>query len=76
MKLVAKKKDRNKEASPSSSSSASSCTCPFCGLQFEDECSLLWIKCDDCGSWVDAHCADITPENIPDDYICGNCRVI
>ena len=49
MRLEAKKHSQNKEPSPSSSSSASSCTCPFCGLQFEDESSLLWIQCDDCG---------------------------
>ena len=76
MRLETKKHNQNKEPSPSSSSSASSCTCPFCGLQFEDEISLLWIQCGDCGLWVDAHCADVTPDNIPDDYICDNCLVI
>ena len=76
MKLEAKKQDRKKEASPSSSSLSSTCTCPFCGLQYEDESSLLWIQCDECGLWVDAYCADVTPEKIPDEFICENCLVI
>ena len=75
MKLEEKKQ---KEVSPSSStcSSESTCTCPFCGLQYEDVSSLLWIKCDKCGLWLDAYCADITPEEIPDEFICENCLVI
>ena len=79
MKPEAKKQDRKKEASPSSSSLASTCTCPltpFCGLQYENESSLLWIQCDECGLWVDAYCADVTPVKVPDEFICENCLVI
>lgn len=76
IKLEAKKQDQKEKASLSSSSSANTCTCPFCGLQFKGESSLLWIQHDECVLWIDAHCADVTPEKITDEFICENCHVI
>ena len=46
--------------------------CPKCGLLY-GETSEQWICCDGCDTWLDLQCANISNNNIPDEYYCSDC---
>ena len=47
--------------------------CPICGLQFYDS-DEVWICCDTCETWLDAQCAKVDVENIPEKFYCFKCK--
>ena len=46
--------------------------CPKCGLIY-GETEDKWICCDLCDTWLDLKCADVSKDNIPEEYYCTDC---
>ena len=47
--------------------------CPKCGIIY-GETPEKWICCDGCNTWLDLKCANISPNNIPEEYYCSDCQ--
>lgn len=46
--------------------------CPNCGKLFSKEC--LWVCCDECQQWYDIECQKLSRKNIPDEFVCNQCK--
>ncbi len=56
----------------STSDEESTCTCPTCGLVYEEDNSS-WICCDLCNSWFDLKCTEVQEGCIPKKFFCEDC---
>ena len=46
--------------------------CPNCGKLFSEE--SLWVCCDECQQWYDIDCQKLSRENIPEQFVCNQCK--
>ena len=58
--------------SESSSDDDGDVPCAECGALYGSD-EKLWIKCDECKSWMHTECVDLAPDAIPDLFMCENC---
>ena len=55
-----------------SESSESEAECPKCALIY-GETQDIWICCNLCETWFDLRCANVSKNNIPEEFYCSDC---